>query len=231
MKINKGVIISNILLAIAVSCGCALYMRDRLIQEKALTSFGFVLIGLVNLIHEIVKKNSDIKFKAFVAIALTFSFIADIVIDSNFIFGAIIFALAHVLYIVAQAFFKKIKPTDFIPAAVLLVIALCYLFLFPGMNISEPDKLVICVAYSLIISVMTGKAIANAVSFKNLFSIAFAVGGILFFVSDMLLVMHIFSNAWEYAIYACLLTYYPGQCLLAFSILLCGLSSNEQSNK
>ena len=230
-KINKSVIVADILIAIAVACGCALYMRDRSVVEKGLTSFGFVLLGLVNLIHEIVKKNKNTKFKIFVFIALSLSLIADVVIDFNFIYGAIIFASAHIFYYVAQLFIKKIKGMDFIPSAILLAIALCYLFLFPGMNISEPDKLVICVAYSLIISVMAGKAIAHAISLKRLFTIVFAIGSILFYISDMMLVMHIFSDVWEYAINLCHLTYYPGQCLLAMSILLSGIESKKDKSE
>ena len=68
----------------------------------------------------------------------------------------------------------------------------------------------------MVISFMAGKAIMLFAGRPGLLTGVIALGSVLFFVSDLMLVLHRFSfQSW--AAVACLALYFPAQCLLAHS--------------
>ena len=87
---------------------------------------------------------------------------------------------------------------------------------------------IVCVLYALIISCMLGKAVSDLITNKNIFSIIVAVGSFLFFFSDLMLLFDVFAavDAWAGAL--CLATYYPAQCLLAYSIKVVNKQKQEE---
>lgn len=176
-------------------------------------------MGLVNHIYCIKIKKLNIKYCNFIFAGLLTAAVADIVINMHFISGVILFIIGHMAFYTAQCFVRKIYASDFIYSIVLALSSLAFLFFFPGINITNQSLKIVCIAYALIISLMAGKSIANACILKNLFCILISVGCILFFLSDMCLAINIFTKIWKDSIIVCLLTYYPAQCLLAFSIL------------
>ena len=73
----------------------------------------------------------------------------------------------------------------------------------------------LCSSSALVISLMVGKAVGNHLRLKQRRTLVLAVGSVLFFLSDFMLLLDIFADAPRIAIWLCLLFYYPAQCLLA----------------
>ena len=67
---------------------------------------------------------------------------------------------------------------------------------------------------------MLGKAIGNFIREKNAVYGTVAIASALFFFSDLMLVLDWFIGLWSWTDHACMGTYYPALCLLAFSMLL-----------
>ncbi|MBQ3158435.1 MAG: lysoplasmalogenase, partial [Clostridia bacterium] len=189
---------------------------------KGVTSTGFVLIGLVNLVYVLLIKDRNIKFACFMLVGLVLSLVADIVLNIHFMIGAVIFALAHVLYIVSYSVISKYHWKDLIPAAIIfvpsaLVITLVPLFDFGGILME-----VVCVVYALIISLMVGKSVSNLIKEKSVSNLIIMIGSILFFISDLMLLFNVFGSVEANVALIfdnlCLATYWPAQVLLAYSI-------------
>ncbi len=190
------------------------------IELKALTSFGFVIIGAINLFYTLKAKNGNRFFAFFMMSGLVFSFLGDVILNYNFILGAIVFALGHLAYLAAYCRLLRFKRTDIIHCALIFIVSAAVLLLCPVFEFGSNSMKFVCLFYALIISFMVGKAIANLQSIKNLQSVILAVGSLLFFISDIALVFYVFAGASEIANTVCLMTYVPAQCVLAFSMIL-----------
>ena len=78
----------------------------------------------------------------------------------------------------------------------------------------------VCIVYALIISAMLGKAVGNFVRERNAVTGIIAGASFLFFFSDLMLVFDWFIGLWSWTDHACMGTYYPALCFLAFSMIL-----------
>ena len=67
---------------------------------------------------------------------------------------------------------------------------------------------------------MVGKALSNFVASRNLQNLIILLGSVLFFISDLMLLLGKFANLPIIVDVLCLVTYYPAEILLALSILL-----------
>ena len=222
---KKSMLAVNALLFLFIMTGCVFFIKYNHVLLKAASSIGFVLAGLINLIYSINKKDANTKYCCFLFAGLVSAMLGDIVLQFNFIGGAILFGIGHIYFYIAQIFIRKIRITDFIFSVILLVLASWYILFFPLMDIKEPAFKAVCLAYSVIISLMSGKSLANAFSKKNAFTIFLCIGCMLFFFSDVCLVTAVFADFWENAIKVCLLTYYPSECILALSLLFAKAST------
>lgn len=73
----------------------------------------------------------------------------------------------------------------------------------------------------MIISVMVAKSLGNAVREKDVFTGMIAIGSVLFFVSDMMLLLAWFSTIeGRWTSNVCMAAYYPALCLLAGSMVV-----------
>ena len=77
----------------------------------------------------------------------------------------------------------------------------------------------VCLVYAFIISMMLGKAIGNFIRRRELLTGIILAGSILFFLSDLMLVFDWFTLAGSWSGKICMATYYPAECLLAFSVM------------
>jgi uncharacterized membrane protein YhhN len=181
--------------------------------------YGFVLIGLTNLIYIfMLKENTQKKYAIVMLIGLVFAMAGDIVLNIFFVGGAALFAIGHVFYFVAYCFATRFKVRDLIVAAIIFVPSLLTILLVPIFDFGGTFMQIVCVVYALIISCMLGKAISDLITNKNIFSIIVAVGSLLFFFSDLMLLFDVFGDVGLWADILCLATYYPAQCFLAYSI-------------
>lgn len=208
----------NIIFFILIMTGCIFFINTGKIYVKGLASFSFMMLGLFNLIYFVRIKSKPVLFAAFIFCGLFLALIADVTICYNFIFGAVIFAIGHIYYYLSQCFISKIRAVDLLFTASFFVLAISILLFFPGLNLESINVKFVCIFYSFIISFMAGKAVSNAFELKNLYSILFTIGCILFYFSDVCLVIDLFSDVWDLAGMVCLLTYYPAQFILGFSV-------------
>ena len=217
-KLKRNITFFNILLIIAIITGDICYIQSESLLIKAITSFGFLLLGSINLVYSIKIKSEHNRFSIMMVIGLFLAMLGDILLNIHFITGAIFFAVGHVFYFIAYTVLVKFKFTDFIPAGVLFVSSVM-LTCAPIFNFKSGVMKAVCITYALVISFMVGKAISNYIRYKKSVHKVLLLGSILFFFSDLMLLFKVFSDAPAITSTLCLLSYYPAECLLAYSIL------------
>ncbi len=187
---------------------------------KCICSGSFALLGLINLGYALKTKQRNMKFFIGMSAGLVLAFLGDYLIGYDFIIGAATFALGHVCFVVAYCLMQKLKTLDFIISGVLFLGAATFLLFSPLLTFDQPIFRVVCIVYALIISFMLGKAVGNFIREKNSVTGTIAVASGLFFFSDLMLVFDWFIGRWSWTDNACMGTYYPALCLLAFSMFL-----------
>ena len=192
------------------------YMFGGGLFAKSIASIMFVVAGIINYLY-CAKNEVDLKFPRWMLVALTCAMLADIILVLNFYLGVAVFALGHVFYFVSYCMLSKINRKDLLCGAGIFVFALSVIQLSPFLDFGSSFMKNVCCAYAFIISLMVGKAISNLLQEKNATNITIVVGSILFFISDLMLMLDKFGNI-PGTSYLCLGTYYPGQFILAFSL-------------
>lgn len=228
MKNKKLIIWINIALTIAVIIGDIIYMNYGKLWLKGTTSFGFVLLGAINLLFVTVEREINLKYRIMLVIGLFFSMLGDIVLNIHFISGALLFAVGHVFYFIAHSCLIKLKTADLIPSGLIFVVSALIIILVPIFDFGSVLMEGVCVFYAFVISLMVGKAAANFLRNKGTLTLALMVGCILFYFSDLMLLFNTFSDVSPVFGRLCLSTYYPAQCILAVCV---GLQSFLPENR
>ena len=208
----------NVLLSIYTAVLCFIYYINGGIFLKAATSLGFLLIAILNAFFIFLSNNAGKKFSFLMLWGAISSFLGDIILNIDFIIGALIFALGHIFYFCAYCSVSNYKNKDFLIGLLIFIPSLLFIIFYPFFNFGSLAMKGICVIYALIISTMLGKAISLSFQRKQGFSFMIAAGSFLFFVSDIALLFYMFSDAGEVANTLCLLTYFPAQTILALSV-------------
>lgn len=219
MKTNKIFWITNSIFLVLILVATGLYIPNVISESiiKPIDSALFVLCGVANLIMLYKFKNSKNIWKAFVMLAgLIFACIGDIVLISNFMLGAIFFAIGHVIFIVFFFLIQKFDYKDIIFSLLITAFCLLLIFLLPVFDFGP--YLPIVAVYAVIISFMLGKALSNFVSKRSIPNLIIFLGAFLFFFSDFMLVLSNFAHLGRIFSHLCLATYYPAEFLLAISI-------------
>lgn len=213
---KKYFYLSNLILFILVSIGNVFYIQNGLLWQKTLTSIGFVLIGLINLIYAIKTKTLNIKYCLTMVLGLILAMLGDILLEVNFIVGALFFASGHIAFFISYCFLHTFKPQDLLYGGILAIVSVLVILFVPIFNFKGIMQ-ILCMVYAIIISFMVGKAFANLIRERNIINCIILLGSILFFISDLMLLLSHFggvkTGAW------CLATYYPAECLLGFALL------------
>lgn len=212
--------ISNIILTLWILAGDVCYIVFGGLVIKSLTSALFVVLGAVNLSYVIFSQNKALKFPIVMLTGLVFAMSGDIVLEVEFIVGAALFAIGHIFYFVSYCFLQRFKWLDLVYGAVIFVPAVLFITLAPIFDFGGVLMEVVCVIYAIIISCMVGKSISNFVSKRSLQNLIVMLGSILFFFSDLMLLLNVFADLPRVVGILCLATYYPAECLLAYSIFL-----------
>lgn len=161
-------------------------------------------------------------------LGLFFGFVGDVLLEmqgvrpdkqkSYFIAGLLSFLLGHIFYIILLAKFTSVGWLHF--GATSAVFAL--IMIMKALTKSELGKMALPVmAYSLVISLMLGFAIAVSVLVSGQLSLIILVAAVMFFISDVLLAYINFGPKTVKVLRACNLSfYYAAQITLALSLLL-----------
>ena len=211
--------ILNLVLISLVLVGDVFYILKGTLLIKSLTSAGFLLLGVINLVYVIKNKEENLKFCVMMVSGLLFAMLGDIILEIDFIIGALLFAVGHVLYFVAYCFVCKFNWKDLIYGACIFIPATGVILFAPIFNFGGNTLKWLCVIYAIIISCMTGKAVANFIREKSLLTIILMLGSALFLISDLMLLFSNFTDISGVFRYLCLITYYPAECLLAHSLM------------
>lgn len=207
----------NIALMLSIALGDICYITLGGTLVKGITSGLFVLLGLVNLTYVLLQKRT-LKFPIIMTVGLVFAMLGDILLNVEFIVGAIFFAIGHVWYFVAYSFVAKFKLSDLSYGIAIFIPSVLFILLMPIFDFNGVLMQIVCVVYALIISFMVGKALANLIAHQNCRNILLAVGSILFFFSDLMLLLNVFGDLSRAFDVLCLATYYPAECLLGLAV-------------
>jgi len=209
----------NLALTLAVMAGDLCYLLFGGLWLKALTSFGFLAQGAGNhLLCRSGRSAENGRFSHRMVWGLLLCFGADVVINLDFMSGAVIFALGHVLYVLAYCVLAPMRNGDLKIGSVIFSFSALVLLGLPMLDFGSGLMKLVCIVYALVISLMVGKAIGNHLRLRRRQTALLAVGSILFFLSDFMLLLDVFADAPRITIWLCLLFYYPAQCLLAGSL-------------
>ncbi len=215
MKKTLFLNLNIILLAVLAVC---IYIYDNLngrLAMKGTTAACFVAIGLVNLVYALCVKPRKPAFPMTLCAGLILAMLGDILLGKNFILGAGLFAGGHLLYAAAMYTRQRFARLDAVMSLAMFVIALLILTFTPNLTFSDPVMRIVCYVYAVIISLMAGKAVSGALRERSLVHVLLAIGSVMFYFSDVMLLLAWFAGAGSWADTACLFTYFPGQGILA----------------
>ncbi|MDE6241565.1 MAG: lysoplasmalogenase [Anaeroplasmataceae bacterium] len=218
--------IAGAVIALLVLIWDILYILYGGLWRKGITSALFLLLGITFFILTFLKKKK-LRFPIFMLTGLAFTMVADIVLNIQFISGAILFAIGHIFYAISYYQLRQFSWMDLICSCVLAIPAVLWIALSPMFDFGGALMKVVVIFYAIIISFMVGKAIANFITslLKHQdyrVELIILIGSILFFFSDCMLLLNKFGSfskdAKEVLTILCLGSYYPAQIFLATSI-------------
>ena len=216
---NTAALFLNILIIAAIFVLNYFYQKNNFVfWLKCVCSAAFALLGVINLVFAITSGQDDLEFFILMAAGLVLAMLGDIFLNKSFAWGAGFFALGHVGFAVAYSFLQAFGPRDVVIIGVIFIATAAFLLFAPCVKFGSENIKWICLAYSLIISVMLGKAIANMIGQSNAVNALISAGSFLFFFSDLMLVLNWFVRVGRWAGNACMGTYYPALCILALSM-------------
>ena len=188
---------------------------------KCITSSVFALLGVTNLSYSLfIKAEHGRGYSLAMTAGLILAFLGDVFIVFNFIAGAALFALAHICFVCSYAYIRRFCRGDFILGAFIFALTFAFLNLYPYFDFSSVLIKLVCIFYGFIISFMLGKAIYNFISGKSILNFTVFIASVLFYFSDLMLVLGRFANAGQWASHLCMATYYPAVSLLALSVYI-----------
>lgn len=217
---TKKIFITNLILLFFIVTLDILYMCLGGLLIKGITSAIFVFTGGVNLYYVLNTDKHNVKFCYILLIGLIFAMLGDIFLNIEFIIGAILFAIGHVFFFISYCTIEKFKWSDLLYSVVIFVPSVLLITLAPFFEFDGLKMELICILYALVISIMVGKAFALELNNHSKFHFVILIGSILFFFSDLMLLLNVFGDAGKWASILCLATYYPAEFLLAFSIFM-----------
>ena len=232
-RIKRGFIINGVL-GVAIVIAALLFMLlHKTVSSyivKTIPSILFVLVGLFNYIYctKVLNNSENKKYSLILLCGLFFAMLGDIFLIDFFEIGAILFAVGHILFFVAFCFVSKLNLRDAMIGLLIFGLALLFIWLYPYFEFQGMGALI--VVYAFIISFMLGKAISNLIaSRKSLFRSLILFGAGLFFFSDLMLLLFKFAHQKIVFDWLCVMTYYPAEFLLGFSIFISCLPISKKN--
>lgn len=217
MKKTVGII--NLLLVAATAVMCVIYRSNYGVILKAVTASGFVLMGAVNLGFAFYTKKKT-AFPLFIFFGLALCMAGDVVLFNNFLFGAVIFVLGHIVYIAAYCCLCKPSLRDILIIVGVSAVSVLFVLFYPAFDYGSSVMTAVAAVYAVVISFMLGKAVSNLTRRADAVNVTLLMGSLMFFVSDIALAFSIFGGDPSWASPVCMFTYFPGQCVIAFSVYL-----------
>lgn len=163
---------------------------------KGSASIVFVIIGYFGFKH-----CSDAYFGRMVLLGLVFGAIGDILLNLRFLVkkssqivflaGIAAFLTGHVMYLLALIPYSKYLLPSIIIGAVLGAALLWYTFKKINVKLAF---MIFGIAYLGVIVIMTAVAIGNVIAVQETCRLLFAIGAVLFTISDVVLIFNTFGE-------------------------------------
>lgn len=221
LDISTVILAVNLALILFIWIGDGLYIRYGTFSVKVITSLMFAIMGGVNLAYLILTKHDSYKFPSVMVAGLFIAMLGDVILEIHFIAGAVLFAIGHVLFFASYCFLRKFTFVDFLFGAFIAFLSVLFITLAPIFDFTDNGAMeAVCIIYAIVISMMVGKAVCNFAEDRSWLTFIIMIGSLLFFFSDLMLLLNVFSTIQKYVGALCLATYYPAECLLAFSVYL-----------
>ena len=211
--------INIVLFALTVIGGLCFDLVSGDLITKSCASACFVLLGGINLVYGHCRKWKYRSVAWIIMAGLVAGFFADVALEINFIQGAAVFGIGHILYFAAYCFLLPARPSDFVAGAILCVIVIAAMVLLPVFDFGGLFMQVVAIIYAVLISAMWSKAHSNFRKAPCKFTKWLALGSFLFLFSDFALLIARFTAVPDFVSSFCVNTYYPGQAVLACSLL------------
>lgn len=189
---------------------------------KTSASLVFVLIGIM-----CSKICLDPKVSKYVILGLCFGAAGDFFLNLRFVLskvaqkvflvGILIFLTGHVMYLITLI---NLATNALIPAVVGVVLTvLLLIWIFSKIEAKMAFK-IFGVFYIGAVTLMATYACFNAVTLKSTFSYIYALGAILFLVSDVVLILNTFTKTTKFSLRITnLVLYYLGQLCISLSLM------------
>lgn len=185
---------------------------------KGVTSSWFVLLGAINLWNARKQNRKQLRFFALMVAGLFCGMCADVLLGLVFIAGMGVFALGHVLYLVAFYTLEKFYRRDLWIIVPLAALSMFVVVGTPWITVDDPFMQKMLLGYAVIISAMLGKSISNLLRHPCPARWLLAVGSILFWFSDIMLAVDMFGQSSRLIWILCSYSYWPAQSMLAHSL-------------
>ena len=225
---DKNIVFLNLaLFLLTFSIDICFIMLGTPYVYKVIASVLFVVTDIVNLIFVWKKKERKSAFKFTMLLGLIFACAGDIVLIDFFLYGAILFAVGHIFFLISYIILEKVCWRDLFVSVVTFGLSL-FVILVP--KIFDFDSMLpIVIVYALVFFFMLGKSISNLFVKNNQGgNFLIMLGSLLFFLSDMMLLFNVFANVSRAFDIACLVLYYPAEIILATSIYYSNLQIEEK---
>lgn len=220
MRAGKIITRINIILFVFTVIGGLCYdLISADLITKSCASGCFVLLGGINLVYGICRKWKYRSVAWILMAGLAAGFLADVALEIDFIQGAAVFAVGHILYLAAYCILLPVKPSDFIPGAILCIFVIAAMVLLPVFDFGGSLMQAVAIVYAVLISAMWSKAHSNFRKAPCKFTKWLAMGSFLFLFSDFALLIARFTPVPGFVSSFCVNAYYPGQAVLACSLL------------
>ena len=208
---------------------CAVLARFFLVAEskeeyvkavvlKGLASLCFVVIGFIC--------NPGNQVTNLIVAGLIIGCIADVMLNLRMVFkekgqliflvGILVFLTGHIMYLAAVLPLCSYKLACILIGLVLTALLMVWIF---KRITAKPAFKIFGVVYIGAIMMLNCVAIGNVITLQSPFNIIFAIGAVLFLVSDIVLILNTFGSEFRQSLRNTNISlYYAGQLLIAFSI-------------
>ena len=135
-----------------------------------------------------------------------------------FLVGILVFLTGHIMYLAAVLPLCPYKPACIIIGLVLTALLMVWIF---QRITAKPAFKIFGVVYIGAIMLLNCVAIGNVIAAQSPFNLVFAIGAVLFLVSDIVLILNTFGSEFRQSLRNTNISlYYAGQLLIAFSLSL-----------
>ena len=184
---------------------------------KGSASIFFVLCCIFNIIFSNQQDKKISINKWFLLAGQIFACAGDITLNFNFKTGTALFAIGHIMFFISFFLIKKFRYTDIFIIILICTISILTISFIPNIHLGNFASIVY--GYSIFISIMLASAILifNDKKILKQHRTLIFTGAFLFYLSDFMLLLFMFSGHNIFFDMLCLILYYPAECLLALS--------------